>query len=439
MDGLASLSAHPRGLNTMEGPTHKNPGVVCGQTVETGSVGGLITPFTGKDELAAPPVVIPLMYGEDIHALNTLSSTAIAAIEAYRANITTYIESELSEAVTAVGRPMGVAKTAPTYRWDKGEEGRITLFPIRNPAIWEYRKKLEGLHWVVEEVDMTQDEDDWNTRMTAEEKHFVKYIIGLFSVFDNLVISNLKSNFAKRFRCMEVEAVLSAQEDQEWVHVEAYMLQAQALFKGRELEEVLAASKTLPAVAAAVAWASKYLDPAIGDGEALVAWAFVEGVIFSGLFAGLQWLRERNLLPGTTLFNTFIARDEGRHCMFSCHLARHELDARHRAPVTTAHAIAREAAEVTRRFAREALPAPLREMNAELLQAYNLFQANDALALMDYPAAFPTAANPFPFMVKLSLNEVAKTNFFEKRSGAYGGPVAKAVEFGLNTSAIKWD
>jgi ribonucleoside-diphosphate reductase beta chain len=324
---------------------------------------------------------------------------------------------------------------APHFRWDEKEAGRLTLFPIRNPKIWAFRKLLERLHWTVEEVDMSKDKKDWETRLEPGDKHFVKYNLGLFAIFDNLVIENLKENFSKRFNCQEAKAYLAAQENQEWIHAEGYMLQAEGVVGGAELAEVLASVKTMPAVKAVIDWATKYLDPSIPDGEALIAWAFVEGVIFSGAFAGIQWLRERNMLPGVTEFNQFIARDEGIHCLFTCHVVVEELIAR--APRAKAHAIANEAVAVASMFVDESLPKPLHNMTAQLMKQYIQFQADCVLVEMRYKPRFD-AKNPFEFMDKLSLNELAKANFFERRPSQYQGAGEGDIQYSIDESEIAY-
>ena len=54
------------------------------------------------------------------------------------------------------------------FTWAPGEEGRVALFPIRHPDIWEFRKKIEALHWTAQEVDLSRDKRDWEGRMSAE-------------------------------------------------------------------------------------------------------------------------------------------------------------------------------------------------------------------------------------------------------------------------------
>lgn len=281
---------------------------------------------------------------------------------------------------------------------------------------------------------MAADKKDWQTRLNPDEQHFVKYNLGLFVVFDNVVINNLVE-FKQRMQCMEIQAWFACQEAQEHVHVEAYMLQAEGILEGDELAEVLASVETMPAIAAAVRWARKYMDLALPDGDVLIAWACVEGVLFQSSFAGIQWLRERNLLPGVTTYNQFIARDENYHACGTAHVVRHEL--LERPSSARAHEIMREGLGVAALIVAEGLRAPLLHMTPALLLQYTEFQANCILDLMGYPA-LSRAGNPFPFMDKLALNDVAKANFFEKDVTQYAGAVAGSAEYGINSAPITY-
>ena len=52
--------------------------------------------------------------------------------------------------------------------------------------------------------------------------------------------------------------------------------------------------------------------------ERLVGFACVEGILFSGSFCAIYWLKKRGLMPGLTFSNELISRDEGLHCDFAC-------------------------------------------------------------------------------------------------------------------------
>ena len=43
----------------------------------------------------------------------------------------------------------------------------------------------------------------------------------------------------------------------------------------------------------------------------------VEGIFFSSSFAAIYWIKKRGLMPGLTLSNEFISRDEALHTEFA--------------------------------------------------------------------------------------------------------------------------
>jgi ribonucleotide reductase beta subunit family protein with ferritin-like domain len=303
------------------------------------------------------------------------------------------------------------------FKWAEGEQERIALFPIRHPSIWDFRKKMEALHWNAQEVDLTKDRKDWVTRMSDDQRHFVKMQLAFFARVDVDVLCNIDENFADEVDCLEARMAYAAQKDQECVHAESYSLQIEAVMDGEERDAVLNAAGSMPVIARMRDWVLQWFDRERHDiGERLVAFAAVEGVLFSASFSALQWLRELNLLPGITDFNSFIVRDEGVHTMFTSLLVRDFL--RNPPPEARAHEIFRGVVDLLDEFVEESLPVRLIGMNAALMKQYVRFQADCVLLGMGYAAKY-RAGNPFRFMDKLSLNDVAKTNFFEARPTQY--------------------
>lgn len=49
-----------------------------------------------------------------------------------------------------------------------------------------------------------------------------------------------------------------------------------------------------------------------------MAFAAVEGILFSGSFCAIFWVKKRGLMPGLTFSNELISRDEGLHADFAC-------------------------------------------------------------------------------------------------------------------------
>lgn len=318
------------------------------------------------------------------------------------------------------------------FIWDTAEPGRVTIFPLRYPEIYEYRKHLEKLRWSVEDADLSGDAEDWRARMSSADRRAIRYALGLFAVFDTLVLDHLPK-IADAVDCMEARRVYETQADQEGVHEEAYMLQIEAVTTDEADRQFMRDSiKNMPGVRALVQWARARL--AVEDVRLrLAAMAVIEGVIFSAFFSILQWLRERNLLTGVVTFNELIVRDEGRHAMFSCLLIRKFL----RVPLEKSAVveILKSGVAVVSAMIDEAIPAPLAGINAAQVKKYVQFRGDAILRLMGFGAHYNTP-NPLKFMDKLDLNAVAKVNFFERRVTQYQGAAAGDSEYRINDAPM---
>ena len=58
---------------------------------------------------------------------------------------------------------------------------RFVLFPIQHSDIWNFYKKAEASFWTAEEIDLAQDLTDWENKLNADEKHFVKHVLAFFA------------------------------------------------------------------------------------------------------------------------------------------------------------------------------------------------------------------------------------------------------------------
>merc|ERR1712050_713817 len=180
-----------------------------------------------------------------------------------------------------------------------------------------------------------------------------------------------------------------------------------------EKDQVFDAIHTMPAIKEKAQWALQWMNNENCFAERLVAFAAVEGILFSGSFCAIYWLKKRGLMPGLTFSNELISRDEGLHAEFAC-LLYGMLE--HRLPEDVVHDIIRGAVHVERRFITEALSCDLIGMNNELMTRYIEFVADRLLTALGHSKLF-YASNPFDWMELISLQ--GKTNFFEKRVGEY--------------------
>jgi len=291
---------------------------------------------------------------------------------------------------------------------------RWVMFPIQYPQVWEMYKKHEASFWTAEEIDLSQDNKDWDT-LSTNEQHFIKHILAFFAASDGIVLENLSGAFAVEVQLPEARAFYGFQIAMENIHSETYSLLIEQYIKDpAEKDMLFDAIHTMPPVQDKAEWAIQWMNKDnCCFAERIVAFAAVEGVLFSGSFCAIYWLKKRGLMPGLTFSNELISRDEGLHAEFACMLYGM---LENKLPEDVVHGIIRGAVEVERKFICEALSCDLIGMNSELMTKYIEFVADRLLAALGHSKLFGSS-NPFDWMELISLQ--GKTNFFEKRVGEY--------------------
>ncbi len=295
----------------------------------------------------------------------------------------------------------------------KENKDRFVLFPIQHADIWEYYKKAEASFWTAEEIDLSQDQKDWDN-LSDNERYFIKHVLAFFAASDGIVNENLAENFVAEVQYTEAKFFYGFQIAMENVHSETYSLLIDTYVKdNKEKSKLFNAIDTMDCVKKKADWALRWIDEG-SYAERLIAFAAVEGIFFSGSFCSIFWLKKRGLMPGLTFSNELISRDEGLHCDFACLLYNSHL--KNQLPKQTVTDIIADAVRIEQEFVTESLPVNLIGMNADLMCEYIEFVADRLLTELECPKLY-NATNPFDFMEMISLQ--GKTNFFEKRVGDY--------------------
>ena len=293
-------------------------------------------------------------------------------------------------------------------------KNRFVIFPIQHHDIWEWYKKMEASFWTAEEIDLHQDLTDWNSKLSEDEKYFIKHILAFFAASDGIVNENLAENFVNEVQYSEAKFFYGFQIMMENIHSEMYSLLIDTLVDNdKEKDELFNALERFPAIKKKADWALRWIDSE-SFAERLIAFAAVEGIFFSGAFCSIFWMKKRGLLPGLATSNEFISRDEGLHRDFACHLHNNHLV--NKVPQERIVQILSEALDIEREFITESLPVNLIGMNSKLMSEYLEFVTDHLLETLNCPKVYNTA-NPFDFMDMISLE--GKTNFFEKRVSEY--------------------
>lgn len=293
---------------------------------------------------------------------------------------------------------------------------RFSAFPVEHQDIFDLYLKSVGCFWTADEISLRQDSTDFQT-LSRDEQHFIKHVLAFFASSDGIVNENLLGNFSKEVQLAEARQMYAFQAFNEAEHNRTYGMLIDAIISDPiERETLFNAILHVPAVRKKAAWALKWLDPIANRyAERLVAFNCVEGILFSGSFCAIFWLKKqhRGKMPGLSLSNQFISRDEALHCQHAALLYR---KLKHKIPQDTVERIVREAVDNEKEFITEAIPCALVGMNSESMSKYIEFVADRLLVDLGHSKMYHTD-NPFPWMELISLE--GKTNFFESRVSEY--------------------
>ena len=341
-----------------------------------------------------------------------LAATATATMTDSTVTVTTTVTMPITTATVAVTEPVVELKPEPLLI---DNEDRFVIFPIKHADIWAKYKQHMAVFWTPEEIDLAKDVKDWTEKLNDNERFFIKNILGFFAGSDGIVMENLASRFTREVQWAEAKFFYNCQNLLEAVHSETYSLLIDTYITDKqEKSDLLRATQTIPCVKKKADWALAWIDSKDADfATRLIGFAAVEGIFFSGAFCAIFWLKQRGVMPGLTLSNEFIARDEGLHTDFACLLYSKIVN---RLTKQKVHKIIRDAVKIEKQFITKSLPCDLIGMNSKLMSQYIEFVADRLLLQLGYPKAY-NSANPFSFMERISLEN--KDNFFEKRVSTY--------------------
>ena len=301
---------------------------------------------------------------------------------------------------------------------------RFVLFPIVHQDLWDYYQTQQDAQWTVEELDLGQDKDDWDNKLTDNEKYYIKNVLSFFAASDGIVNENLAENFLKEVQYTEAKFFYGLQVHMENIHSHTYSLLIDTYIKDREeRDKCFKAIEYMPPVKKKAEWALKWIE---NDSfvDRLIAFVAVEGIFFSGSFCSIFYLKSRGLMPGLCSSNAFISRDEALHCDFAIHLLNNHIV--NKPSKDRIKNILLGALEIEKEFITESLPVSLIGMNSDLMKQYLEFVVDGLLVQLGCDKEF-NSTNPFEFMNQIALK--TKTNFFESRSSEYkqadlSGPIS---------------
>ena len=358
-------------------------------------------------------------------------SRAEAARKAVNSLDETAGNEELDEMMANAGRVQVDQKMMINCKADLNQ-----LVPFKYD--WAWQKYLDGsaIHWMPQEINMTNDIVLWKSEdgLTEDERVIVKRNLGFFSTADSLVANNLVLALYRLITNPECRQYILRQSLEEAIHTHAYQYCIESL--GMDEGEIFNMYREVPCVARKASWGLKYTqeisDPDFKTGTVetdkqllknLIAfYCVLEGIFFYCGFTQILSMGRRNKMTGTAEQFQYILRDESMHVNFGIDVINqikienpHLWDDQMKADAAQ---MILEGTELEIQYARDTMPRGVLGMNASMMEEYLKFIANRRLTQLGLDEEFTGVSNPFPWMSEI-IDLRKEKNFFETRVTEY--------------------
>ena len=293
--------------------------------------------------------------------------------------------------------------------------------PFAYPWAVELTKKHEEVHWVEDEAELSEDVQDWRTKLSVQEKDFIENILRLFTQSDVQVGSNYHEFLIPKMKNNEVRNMLASFANREGVHQRAYALLNDTLGLPEEDFHKFIEYKEMADKLDFMA--DSNITSLSGLALALAQSVFNEGMSLFASFVMLLNFQRFGKMKGMGPIVEWSIRDETLHVQGNAKLFR-TLCEEHPRIVndelkSKIYQMARNAVKLEDRFIALAYKDNKVEgLDEEEVKAYIRHIADRRLLQLGLKAKFKAKENPLPWLDWV-LNGVSHDNFFEKRVTEY--------------------
>jgi ribonucleotide reductase beta subunit family protein with ferritin-like domain len=300
---------------------------------------------------------------------------------------------------------------------DKNYSSRFNLSKMEYPELWENYLTQRRAYWTPDELDFTKDYENF-TKLDDNKQHVVKMILAFFANLDAIVNINISEKIINNIYPIEITTGYKFQVAIENIHNETYTRLLDILIKDPVEKDFLFNSiENINSVKLISNWAFKWIDSDVPLACRIVAFACIEGILFSSAFAFIFWLKESSMgdlgMEGLFRSNEFISRDEGLHKDYAILLFKR---LKNKPSNSLIIEIIKEAVSIGEIFNKETITSDILGLSSNDMNIYIKYVA-DRLCYSIIGKKIYNANNPFPFMETIGMQ--SKTNFHESRNTEY--------------------
>ncbi|MDJ0625252.1 MAG: ribonucleotide-diphosphate reductase subunit beta [Candidatus Caenarcaniphilales bacterium] len=293
-----------------------------------------------------------------------------------------------------------------------------------------YRLYQQGCSnsWFPKEISLAQDKQEYETKLSDMEKHYIKYMLGFFCTAESLVANNITHALYKHINNPEYKLYLLRQAYEEANHTVTFLYIIDSL--GLDRQEIFDMFKTIPEIGAKASFEEQFTTDIMSKQEISERelfknlfgfYAIMEGLyFFSGFLIGLSFGR-RQLLKGIASLFQYILRDETVHLGFGMQAMRQMIKDNPNLITDDLQAelvaIMKQAVELESNYAEVAMPEGILGLNKNYYLQYCQYIADRRMGALKMDPIY-RVANPAPWLAtQTDLPELV--SFFEATPTSY--------------------
>jgi len=297
-----------------------------------------------------------------------------------------------------------------------------TYKPFLYPWAVDITKKHEEIHWVEDEAELSEDIQDWKTKLSNDEKDFITQVLRLFTQSDVQVGENYYELLIPKFKNNEVRNMLGSFACREAIHQRAYALLNDTL--GLPDEEFHAFLEYTEMADKIEFMSEGNPNTQMGLAQIMAQSVFNEGMSLFASFVMLLNFQRFGKMKGMGTIVEWSIRDESMHVQGIAKLFREFCDEHPRIVndelKSKIYTMAKQAVKLEDRFIKLAFNGheEVQGLTKQEVRDYIRHIADRRLLQLGLKPIFKQKDNPLPWLDWV-LNGASHDNFFEKRVTEY--------------------
>ncbi len=294
--------------------------------------------------------------------------------------------------------------------------------PFHYPWAYEAWLTQQRLHWLPEEVPLSEDVRDWKHKLTPAERNLLTQIFRFFTQADVEVNNCYMKHYSQVFKPTEIQMMIAAFSNIETVHIAAYShlldtigmpeTEYSAFLKYKEMKDKY-----------------DYMQNFNVDSKEDIAMtmavfgAFTEGLQLFASFAILMNFPRFNKMKGMGQIVTWSVRDETLHTLSVIRLFKTFIDENPEIWTEKLQKDIYEACDTIIKHEDAFIDLAFEQggiegLTADEVKQYIRYIGDRRLTQLGLDEMYGTDKNPLPWMDAI-LNGIEHANFFENRATEY--------------------